>query len=591
MPIFLTICFALGMWMVTRGKRRRDRRRTQGEVDATFQTGLPSNETAMGRKAREVAAAQDAKLHAPPPVHGTARWATPADAITLINGDLLRGRRTGNRCLQLGTLMGPNGEDTGMPLAATYPGHILTVAGTGQGKSATQIVQNLLTYNGAAVVIDPKGELYDLTASHRRRFGPVYRLAPLARQADAPTQRYNPMDELADPRELGSRSRRLAEMLIVRQGDKGAGDAAFFENEAVNLLTSILMFVVEITELPQLRSKRNLSEVRRICTLPVLNGQKERDPKVREYIEDVFKHMGKSKNPYIRNQGSLFAGYDRKLLGAFMSEINSNMAFFDGHPGFAESCADSDFSFAGLPAENGTVYLTIPLKDTHTSFRYIRAMIGCAFAALEEQRDATEASLLFILDEFPALRDMAFMRDAVAQMRSSGAWFWFFVQDVAQLQGVYGKWADVFLSQTDHQVYFGATLDAKTKDHVSQALGVSTYAYRDANITWSQSVGVSDSENGSPVQPGGVGTGRNVGQSINIQDPVVLAARSLMTPFEVGTFLSMRREGESHPATAIIFSKQAGGFPVRAYRQHWRKRDTLVFPPMIEHRKSFMEAG
>lgn len=588
MWMVFVVSLAVSMWLFGGGRRRREQQRTRGEVDATFNTGLPSRETALGRKAREIAEAQEAKLHTPPPVHGTARWATPADAVTLINGDVLRGKRGGSRGIRMGTLMGSAGEDTGLPLVANYPGHLLTVAGTGQGKSATQIVQNLLTYNGAAVVVDPKGELYDLTASQRRRFGPVYRLAPLARPNDAPTNRYNPMDELADPRELGSRARRLAEMLIVRQG---SGDAAFFENEAVNLLTAVLMHVVEISEDARFRRMRNLSEVRRICTLPILAGQKDRDPGVREYIEDVFNGMKESRNPYVRNQGSLFAGYDRKLLSSFLSEINSNMAFYDGHPGFGESCAGSDFTFAGLPEHSGTVYLTIPLKDTHTSFRYLRAMIGCAFAALEEQRDASEASLLFILDEFPALRDMAFMRDAVAQMRSAGAWFWFFVQDVAQLEGVYGKWSDVFLSQTDHQVYFGATLDTKTKTHVAHALGMSTYAYRDANITWSQSIGVSDSENLNPVQPGGVGMGRNVGQSINIQDPVVLAPKALMTPFEVGTFLSLRRPGETHPATAIIFSKQAGGFPLRAYRQHWRKRDALDFPSLPYQPKPFLEVS
>lgn len=99
----------------------------------------------------------------------------------------------------------------------------------------------------------------------------------------------------------------------------------------------------------------------------------------------------------------------------------------------------SDFLFRDLAdASCGatTVYLTIPLKEMHISFRFLRAMIGCAFAALEEQRDAEDASVLFVLDEFAALRDMTFMRDAVAQMRSSGAWFWFFVQDVTQLEAV-----------------------------------------------------------------------------------------------------------------------------------------------------------
>ena len=194
--------------------------------------------------------------------------------------------------------------------------------------------------------------------------------------------------------------------------------------------------------------------------------------------------MMTSKNPYISKQGSAFYGMDPELLGSFLSEINSNLAFFDGHPGYGEVTAKSDFLFADLAKTPTTVYLTIPLQKMNTEFRFLRAMVGMAFVALKEQRDATEASVLFVLDEFAALRDMPFMRDAVAQMRSSGAWFWFFVQDVAQLEGVYNDWSHVFLSQTDHQIFFGATSDPQTKWHISTNLGVGTFAFNDPSISW-----------------------------------------------------------------------------------------------------------
>lgn len=570
MPLlaFLLMAAALGWWIGSMRRRRRAREQIQGEVTATVETGLPSEESPLGRRARAIAEAQDAKLKSPPPIHGTARWATTEDATGLVDGNLLR--TSGSRGLCLGTLLTGDDAETGLPLVARYPGHLLTVAGTGQGKSATQIVENLLSYTGSVVVIDPKGELYDLTAARRREFGKVFRLAPLARTNEPPSDRYNPLEELDDDRELGARARRLAEMLVVRQGDKGAAEAAFFENEAINLLTAIIMLVVEMTRDPKRRAMRTLAEVRRICTLPMLAGRKERDPKIREYLEDVFAIMMKSENPYLRGQGGSFLGRDQKLLGSFLSEINSNLAFFDGHPGYAEVTASSDFCFADLASEPTTVYLTVPLKDMATDFRFLRAMVGLAFAALQEQREAREASVLFMLDEFAALRDMSFMKDAVAQMRSSGAWFWFFVQDIAQLEGVYDRWASVFLSQTDHQIYFGATLDERTKKHISASLGVATYAYRDANVSWAQSVGLNDSVNESPLQLGGAGRGRNIGQSVNIAAPVALAPKPLLTPFEVGTFLSHRRTGETHASTSIILSKQVGGFPVKARRRHWR---------------------
>ena len=83
-------------------------------------------------------------------------------------------------------------------------------------------------------------------------------------------------------------------------------------------------------------------------------------------------------------------------------------------------------------------------------------------------------------------------------------------------------------------------------------------------------MGLNDNESGNPVQLGGFGEGCNVGQSVNITEAVVLAPRPLLTPFEVGTLLSECRPGESHPSTTIIFSKKAGGYPLKARRRHWK---------------------
>jgi len=338
------------------------------------------------KKAREIVAAQEAKLTSPPPIHGSARWGNEVDAASLCLDNTQR-PDGGSQTTRLGGLINDDG-DTGIDVRASYPGYILTVAATGQGKSATQIIENLLTYRGSAVVIDPKGELWETTHKHRQRFGRVYRLAPMARDGEH-TDHYNPMDELDVERELGPRARQLAEMFIVRQGK---GDSTFFENEAVNLLTAVIILVVEMTRDEDLREMRTLSEVRRICSLPVLVEDK-RKPGIGEYLQDVLMSMTKHPNPYLARQGRTFLGYEHKLLSSFLSEINSNMAFFDGHPGFADVTGSSDFKFADLNREPITVFLTIPLKQTPISFRFLRAMIGMAFSALEEQREATSAAV------------------------------------------------------------------------------------------------------------------------------------------------------------------------------------------------------
>jgi type IV secretory pathway TraG/TraD family ATPase VirD4 len=63
--------------------------------------------------------------------------------------------------LFLGSL---NGQDI------YYPGetHLLTIAPPGAGKGTSIVIPNLLTYAGSTIITDPKGELFAITARHRR---------------------------------------------------------------------------------------------------------------------------------------------------------------------------------------------------------------------------------------------------------------------------------------------------------------------------------------------------------------------------------------------------------------------------------------
>lgn len=81
-----------------------------------------------------------------------ARWLTP-DEMTGEQwdheGGLILGRREGR-------LIGWKDDR-----------HVLTVAGSRTGKGVSLIVPNLLLYEGAALVIDPKGENAKITAARR----------------------------------------------------------------------------------------------------------------------------------------------------------------------------------------------------------------------------------------------------------------------------------------------------------------------------------------------------------------------------------------------------------------------------------------
>src|SRR5258708_5668003 len=74
-------------------------------------------------------------------------------------------------------------------------GHLITFAPTGAGKGVSCIIPALLAWDGPAIVIDPKGEAYGVTAARRRAFGhEVHVFAPFDVTGAPDKASLNPLD-------------------------------------------------------------------------------------------------------------------------------------------------------------------------------------------------------------------------------------------------------------------------------------------------------------------------------------------------------------------------------------------------------------
>ncbi|WP_205387747.1 cell envelope integrity protein TolA, partial [Pseudosulfitobacter sp. DSM 107133] len=92
---------------------------------------------------------------------------------------------------------------------------LITIAGPGSGKTQCHVLPNLNSFEGAAIVLDVKGECYDKSASWRREHvGPVFAFAPSNPDA---SQKYNPlqlMSEVDLSRFCAAPSARLGHFLL-----------------------------------------------------------------------------------------------------------------------------------------------------------------------------------------------------------------------------------------------------------------------------------------------------------------------------------------------------------------------------------------
>lgn len=451
----------------------------------------------------------------PPPIHGSARWATTADAE---RAGLLK--PASGRSITLGML-------DGEPLSWDGESHLLTLAPTRTGKSNLQIIPTLLTYQGSAVVLDPKGELYQHTARWRAdNVGPVHVLNPFG-MPGIPQSAFNPLDTVTD----GQSALELADIVHPGSGDE---KQAFFDHEAVAFLTAAIEFTARFAR----PSNRNLGTIR--DTLATLGGE----------FKGLVSAMSHPRlPPSIRNAALNFStkthwqGQQRVL-----DTLNTHLRMWDTE-GLRTATARSDFDFQSLKDRPQTVYLALPFKLIETYSTFVKLVFATALNAMLTNPRVPDIPVLFVLDEFLMLdRDDRFV-SALRTHASAGARLWFFLQDLPTLEQKYPTtWKTFF--QAEVKTFFG-TDDPHTAELVSRYLGDTTVAYETPNMSASTSGGQSTSS------------------SFSISENLHLAGRKLMMPDEVITFM----HGDVRGRKAIHFARNVP--PVPADLTPWFSNDAL----------------
>lgn len=453
------------------------------------------------RRARQEREERDRLLVDPPPLFGSARFASSAELSYL-----LKGRDAFDTPSSI--LLGAYEDDTGLDQTRFVhwdgAGHLLTLAPTRTGKALTTIIPNLLRYRGSAVVLDPKGELYAATSKWRaENVGPVYRIAPFdtgdnPATADYVRHGFNPMafiESEADARELASQ-------LFPRDPKS----PEFFAEDAISFVTGVILYVLEAAPV----ERRNLAEVQRFL------DQSHAD------LETTVNHMLLSDQEVVVAAANNVLGKSQdRGLPNLKDSINAKMAVWRTSQ-ISASVSRNDLDFKFLKEQPATVYIDIPFKMLGPFSPWVRVVLKSALDAMLGLDDVPEIPVLFVLDEFASLGPFHEFRDAIRTHAGSGVRLWFFLQDMGALEESYpnGGWKAFFNCAVKQ--YFG-TNEIFTAELISKTLGSRTQAYLS-----SSSGGNVSSQGGGWMQQS---SGSNVGISTN--ESIQYTARQLMQPDEV----------------------------------------------------------
>ena len=339
------------------------------------------------------------------------------------------------------------------------PDHLLTIAPTRAGKGVGAIRPNLLLADRPVIVIDPKGENYRVAARARNRFGPVWALDPFGVTGNE-SAAYNPLD-LLDPgsERFAEDAAALADAIV--SDPPGEVREAHWNEEAVALLSGLILLCAS-SEPPV---RRNLARIRAYLTQP---------PKTFHQLLEAMQASDAAGGLAARAT-SPPAGTER--AGGGLGPLDRPAAHaFPGFHRIAEATSRTDFRFADLARNTGSVFLILPPDRIPTHARWLRILVAQALGEILRLPQPPAKPVLFLLDECAALGRMPPLERAVGLMAGYGMQGWTIFQYLHQLRAIYGRAAGTFLSNAGIVQAFNVN-DLETARWISSMLGADTEVY------------------------------------------------------------------------------------------------------------------
>jgi type IV secretion system protein VirD4 len=340
--------------------------------------------------------------------------------------------------------------------------HLCTIGPNRTGKGASVIVQALLRAPHSVVVIDPKGQNAAVTARARRAMGQeVFVLNPFGLHTAAPWRlprhRYNPLAHLKiDSPNLAAEARALAQALIVTQGRD-----PYFDDTARDLVMAIMLYLVSV-----LGAKATLPHMRKVVTAIAARGPEG---------AMLLKEMQASPHPFITQPIGRFMDAEARDISSAVNTAITQTAFLDD-PAFADAASGgtltgSDFDLAQLKRKPTTVYLILPGRFMDSYARFLRTLITAAIDSVTAEPGGYP--VLMILDEFARLENLPVITSAFGFAAGFNFQMWPFVQNIAQLQHLYGNDWPTILANCG-MVQFFTPADVETAEYVQRRGGTTT---------------------------------------------------------------------------------------------------------------------
>lgn len=370
---------------------------------------------------------------------GKAAWGDLADArrAGLVAGPRLRGRLVGRlkgRLLSLAMLV-----------------HCVIVGASRSGKGVGHVVPSMISWGESLFTYDRKGELWHITADHRRTFSHTFYFAP----TDANTARWNPLFEVRKGAMEIADIQNIVGILVDPIGLKG-GHLDFFDQSAANFFTGVILHCLYAEP----DENKTLAHVRRLlidieATLDAMLTTQHRwrlDPGAADGLaRDAGGQPIAEVHPEVWLGATAFRAMEPRVRSSVLATAQKSLALW-ADPLVCHATGASDFSIGDLVCSPSPIslYLITPQAHADRLAFLVRVMLRQSLNSLMETVDADgrgrlkRHKLLMMLDEFPKLGPLPFLENALGEMAGYGIVAHLICQSFSDVFKHYGVHTSIF---------------------------------------------------------------------------------------------------------------------------------------------------
>lgn len=377
--------------------------------------------------------------------------------------------------------------------------HIIAFAPTRSGKGVGLVIPTLLSWTESAVVYDIKGENFAITSGWREQYANNHILC-FDPSSENDSCAYNPLSAIRlDTDHAVGDAQNIA---IILADPQGKGLETHWDKTAFSLLTGIILHALYKVRTEEGRVA-NLADVVQLLASP--------DSPFYDTLEEMLQYPhihdkeGKpSPHPAIAQEARAMLNKAEEELSSIVSTAISHLSLYRD-PIVAKNTHHSDFHIKDLMNHYKpvTLYIIDRPSDTQRFRPLMRLIITQIIQQLTERMQFKEGKtmqhyrhrLLLMLDEFPSLKRLSIMEDALAFMAGYGIKAYLICQDYQQLTAIYGRFDKIMGNCHIRIGYTPNTLT--TAEMLSKMSGITTIIKEDINVSGSRFMGFAKTYNKS----------------------------------------------------------------------------------------------